>query len=75
MSYLPIDSKWKCAQGGGLEIVVISPNDDRNIKDIFTQKQIRTGDVVYVYTHNGKVGSMNQFDDEQWSKEWSLITL
>jgi len=26
MSYVPIDSKWKCAQGSGLEIVVISYN-------------------------------------------------
>ena len=75
MSQVPIGSKWKCAQGGGLEITVISEHDERNVCEGAYWKKRRTGDVVYVYTHNEKVGAMKQFDTERWYDEWSLIAL
>lgn len=76
MNYIPIDSKWKCAQGGGLEITVISISDERNLNEYGHKKRYkRTGDVIYVYTHNGKIGSVKQFDQGAWDAEWSLITL
>jgi hypothetical protein len=75
MSYVPVGSKWKCGQGGGLEIVVISVNDERNEKPGYPFKKMRTGDVIYCYTHNGKIGSMKQYTQEQWESEWHLISM
>ena len=75
MSYVPIDSKWKCAQGGGLEIVVISYNDEKNDKLGYPGKKLRTGDVIYCYTHNNKVGSMKKYDIDAWNNEWTLISM
>jgi|TARA_B110000114_G_C15013842_1_gene365961 hypothetical protein len=30
----------------------------------------RTGDIIYVYSHNNKVGQMKQYNSKLWNKEW-----
>lgn len=66
-----IGSKWLCAQGGGMKITVISRNDDLNW-DYDKRRMKRSGDVVYVYEHNSKVGHMKTFTPSMWNSEWTL---
>lgn len=65
-----IGSKWLCAQGGGMKITIISRNDELNWdQEKFRMK--RSGDVVYVYEHNNKVGHMKSFTESMWNSEWT----
>lgn len=64
-------SKYECNQGGGMKITIITMNDDRNLYDDGTY--IRTGEIIYIYDHNHKVGQMKQYSDDMWRKEWKQI--
>ena len=64
-------SKYQCNQGGGMKITIITMNDERNLHDNGSYK--RTGDIIYIYDHNNKVGQMKQYSDHDWNKEWKPI--
>ena len=64
-------SKYLCNQGGGMQITIITMNDQRNLHQ--NGSYIRTGDIIYIYHHNNKVGHMKQYSDELWNKEWKTI--
>ena len=52
-----INSQWKCAQGGGMIITVISKNDERNW-DMENMDYKRKGEIIYIYSHNHKIGNI-----------------
>ena len=58
-----INSQWICAQGGGMIINVISKNDERNW-DMENMDYKRKGEIIYIYSHNQKIGNMKKFDKE-----------
>lgn len=64
-------SRYECNQGGGMKITIISMNDERNFHP--SGRYRRTGDIIYVYDHNGKVGQMKQYSDDMWNSEWKSI--
>lgn len=66
--YPSIGTKWICAQNGGMKIKVISQMNDLNYDEDGSYK--RTGDIIYVYSDNNKVGQMKQYNSELWNKEW-----
>ena len=68
-----INSQWKCAQGGGMIITVISKNDERNW-DMENMDYKRKGEIIYIYSHNQKIGNMKTFDKERWDMEWKPYT-
>ena len=69
--YPKIGTNWICAQNGGMKIKVISKMNELNYDEDGSYK--RTGDIIYVYCHNNKVGQMKQYDSEVWNKEWKYI--
>tara|TARA_Y100000389_G_C17015938_1_gene296453 strand:- start:38 stop:316 length:279 start_codon:yes stop_codon:yes gene_type:complete len=64
-------SRYECNQGGGMKITIISMNDERNYHQ--DGRYVRTGDIIYVYDHNDKVGQMKQYSDDMWNSEWKSI--
>ena len=73
MPYPNIKTQWICNQGGGLKIEIIHRDDSRNWNSD-DYEYYRSGDVIYVYTHNNKVGNMINYDEERWNNEWKIIT-
>ncbi len=71
MVYPSINTKWVCNQGGEFEITVISELNDMNY-DEFGHKK-RTGEIIYIYHHNNKVGNMIKYDEYRWEKEWKQL--
>ena len=69
--YPSIGTKWICNQNGGMKIKIISQMNELNYHEDGSYK--RTGDIIYVYYHNNKVGQMKQYDSEGWNKEWKYI--
>ena len=70
MVYPKVGTKWVCNQGGGLEMTVISELSEDNLNEDGHKK--RTGDIIYLYSHNDKVGDMTTYCEERWNKEWAL---
>lgn len=64
-------SIYECNQGGGMKITIITMNDERNVN--IDGRYNRTGEILYVYHHNNKVGQMKEYSDEMWNREWKPI--
>ena len=58
MVYPSIRTKWVCNQGGDFEITVISELSEQNLDEYGHKK--RSGDIIYVYSHNNKVGKCSK---------------